>query len=296
MAAVIIPWNPDGPQWQGPYAADIGAVRRDGVVRQRWELPAPLPSAHPASSHPVERGMDVWLVILTGAPAAQGLIGHGTVAVVRGAAPEDGVTPVEIDFDALLARGDQLALPLLVDRVPGVLAADGRPIVIEGTEEAAMRAAWRDAVVPDPGSLDPVPGSLPPAAGKRVQVNRFEHDPDVRRIVVAHRGSSCHACGLDFEQRYGLTGGDLIQLHHVTPQEYVDADYEPDPLVDLVPLCPTCHAVAHSRWPRPYGVGELRAMLARSGFLHGTVLTDEQLAAQASAARILGASSGPERA
>ncbi|MBG6224817.1 5-methylcytosine-specific restriction protein A [Arthrobacter sp. CAN_A2] len=306
MAAVIIPWNPDEPHWDGPYAADVDAVRRAGVVRQRWTLPSHLASSHAAASHvspshgagPVittERGMDVWLVILTGPPAAQGLIGHGTLAVVGGTAPEDEpVTPVEIDFDALLAHGDQLALPRLVECVPGVLAADGRPVVIEGADEAAMRAAWREAFTPDVGSLDPAPGSLPPTAGMRVQVNRFERDPDVRRVVVAHRGAACHACGLDFEQRYGLDGGDLVQMHHITPPEYVDADYAVDPLVDLVPLCPSCHVVAHSRWPRPYGISELRVMLARSGFLRGTALTDEQLAAESGAARILDASSDPD--
>ncbi|WP_052274251.1 HNH endonuclease [Arthrobacter sp. L77] len=311
MAAVIIPWNPAEPQWDGPYGADVDAVRRDGLVRQRWTLPAHLSSSHAAASHghashaagsrfagrrfAASRGMDVWLVILAGPPAAQGLIGHGSLAVVGSPTPEDEpTTSVEIDFDALLAYGDQLALPRLVDRVPGVLAADGRPVVIEGTDEDAMRAVWREAFTPDAGSLEPAPGSLPPAAGKRVQANRFERDPEVRRTVVAHRGAACHACGLDFEQRYGLDGGDLIQMHHITPPEYVDADYAVDPLVDLVPLCPSCHVVAHSRWPRPYGVGELRGMLARSGFLRGSALTEEQLAAEAGAARILDASSGPD--
>ncbi|MHA7284155.1 HNH endonuclease [Arthrobacter sp. TMS2-4] len=300
MAAVIIPWNPGGPQWDGPFAAAVDAVRRHGVVRQRWVLPAHLTSPHSTSWHAgspcaAERGMEVWLVILTGPPAGQGLIGHGVLAVVGASGPGDEpTTPVDIDFDALLPHGDQLALPRLVDRVQGVLAAAVGPVVIDGTDEAALRAAWREAYAPDAGSVEPVPGSLPPAAGKRVQVDRFERDPDVRRTVVAHLGASCHACGLDFEQRYGLDGGDLVQVHHITPPEYVDADYDADPLVDLVPLCPTCHVVAHSRWPRPYGVGELREMLARSGFLRGTALTDEQLAAEAGAIRILDASSGPD--
>ena len=296
MVAVIIPWNPDEPQWHGPYVTDVDAVRRDGVIRQRWTLPVLLASSHAASSPTVPSlGMDVWLVILTGPPAAQGLIGHGTLAVVGTSGPEhEPTTPAEIEFDALLPHGDQLALTRLVELAPGVLAADGRPIVIEGTDEAALRTAWREAFTPDAGSLDPAPGSLPPAAGKRVQVNRFEHDPDVRRTVIAHRGSACHACGLDFEQRYGLDGSDLIHMHHITPPEYVDADYAVDPLVDLVPLCPSCHVVAHSRWPLPYGVGELRGMLARSGFLRGSALTDEQLAAESGAARILDASSGPD--
>ncbi|WP_434994576.1 HNH endonuclease [Arthrobacter sp. Ld5] len=290
MSAVIIPWNPGEPPWDRPYAADVDAVRRDGVVRQHWTL-----SPGVASPVVAVRGMEVWLVILTGPPAAQGLIGHGILAAVGAPGAEHvTTTPVEIDFDALLPYGDQLPLPRLVDRVPGVLAAVGRPVVIDGTDEAAMRAVWREACLPDAGSLEPAPGSLPPTACTRVQANRFERDPEMRRTVVAHRGAACHACGLDFEQRYGLDGDALVQMHHITPPEYVDADYDVDPLVDLVPLCPTCHVVAHSRWPRPYGVGELREMLARSGFLSGTALTAEQLAAEAAAARILGASSDPK--
>ncbi|PPB50143.1 hypothetical protein C4K88_05615 [Arthrobacter pityocampae] len=294
MAALIIPWNPDDQQWDGPYAADVDAARRDGVILQRWTLPAHLASPHRGASQPVaERGMDVWLVILTGPRAGQGLIGHGTLAAV-GALEDGPTTPVQIAFDALLPRGDQVALEPLVERVPGVLAAAGRPVVIDGTEETAMRAVWRESFAPETASVDPAPGSLPPAARKRVDVDRFEHDPGLRRAVVAHHGSTCHACGLDFEHKYGLDGGDLVQMHHITPPEYVGADYDVDPLVDLVPLCATCHVVAHSRWPRPYGIGELREMLARSGFLRGTALTDEQLAAESAAARILEASSEPD--
>ena len=41
--------------------------------------------------------------------------------------------------------------------------------------------------------------------------------------------------------------------------------YVLDPLQDLVPVCPNCHAVIHLRREGVYGVEEVRAMLRRFG-------------------------------
>jgi 5-methylcytosine-specific restriction protein A len=283
MTALIIEWDPERPEWRGTYASDVGTVRSTGVVRQRWMVPARTPLDH---------GMDVWVVVAGRRPAMRGLIGHGTLAgipsAVAAARGSDGPAQcIEIDFDSLLPHGDQVSLDQLVERIPALAGSFG-VLAIDGGTEVAMRSLWATAGSPEPGSLDPVPGALPSTAIRRVVVNRFERDPELRRVAVAHRGSACHACGMDFEQGYGVTA-ELIQVHHITPLELLDAGYEVDPLVDLIPLCPNCHVVAHSRWPEPLTVEEIRSRLRTSGFLRGSALTDEQLEAEAAAARILGA-------
>ena len=65
------------------------------------------------------------------------------------------------------------------------------------------------------------------------------------------------------ESRYGSIAAGMIEAHHVTPVSELGPDYVIDPLDDLVPLCPNCHAVAHRRNP-PLSVSEVKA------FLHGT--------------------------
>lgn len=283
MTAVILQWDPARSGWTGTYAADVDTVKKTGVVRKHWDVPQ-----HP----PVLEGMDVWLLILADLPELTGLLGHGIVtrATFRGPIVAPSTSPVhrvEVDFDALLPRGDHVPLP----QSTGSGLRDGPgpwTTLLDATDELSLRSAWAEALRPDAGSTAPVPGALPAAAVRRVVVDTFEQDADLRRIALAYRGSVCHACGLDFEQTYGAVGNDVIDVHHITPLAHIDAQYEPDPLVDLIPLCHNCHVVAHSRWPEPYSVQEIKGMLRSGGFLRGSVMTAEQLAAEAAAARILG--------
>ncbi|MGH8226507.1 MAG: HNH endonuclease [Steroidobacteraceae bacterium] len=52
----------------------------------------------------------------------------------------------------------------------------------------------------------------------------------------------------------------LIHVHHVKPLSAVGRGYQVDPVKDLIPICPNCHAVAHHRDP-PYSPEELRDLL-----------------------------------
>ncbi|MDN4611901.1 HNH endonuclease [Arthrobacter burdickii] len=283
MTALIIEWDPERPGWRGTFASDVGTVRSTGVLRQRWMVPARTPLDH---------GMDVWLIVAGRRPAMRGLIGHGSLAGIASDGAAAGGTDepaqcIEVDFDNLLPHGDQVPLDQLIERLPALAGGFG-VLAVDGGTGVALRSLWAATGSPEPGSLDPIPGALPSTATQHVVVNRFERDPELRRVAVAHRGSACHACGMDFEQGYG-GAADLIQVHHITPLELVDSGYEVDPLVDLIPLCANCHVVAHSRWPEPLTVEEIRTRLRTSGFLRGSVLTDEQLDAEAAAARILGA-------
>ena len=115
----------------------------------------------------------------------------------------------------------------------------------------------------------PVPGTVPAAAVTRVEVNRYEHSPDARRVCVAHHGTSCAACGFSFEIAYGEIGKDFIPVHHLVPVSQLGSSYELDPVTDLVPLCANCHAMAHHGVTDPAHVAELRRIMAAAGFLTG---------------------------
>ncbi|WP_104117410.1 hypothetical protein [Arthrobacter sp. B1805] len=279
MAAVILAWNPDESQWTGTYPADMQTVRKAGVLRRAWTIPSPAA---------LDPGMDVWFLVVGRQQAMRGLIGHGTLAGISGRTAT-GKVRLDIDVDVLLAHGDQVGMYLVAERIPELATTEFDALVVSGSAETALRALWAEANAPEAASVFPVPGALPASAVTRIAVNSFEHDGDLRRVALAHRGSACHACGLDFEQVYGVAAADLVQVHLITPLAHIDETYSPDALVDLIPLCPSCHVVVHSRWPDPYSVEEVRALLRRSGFLRGTVLSDEQLEAEAAAARMLGA-------
>jgi predicted HNH restriction endonuclease len=97
-------------------------------------------------------------------------------------------------------------------------------------------------------------------ATQQIMVNRYERDGRARYACVAHYGTTCRACGLDFGERYGQLGQGFIHVHHTRPLAGIRQEYSPDPVRDLIPVCPNCHGMLHRREP-PLSVEELRAML-----------------------------------
>lgn len=97
-------------------------------------------------------------------------------------------------------------------------------------------------------------------AVQRVLVNRYERDRDARAKAIQHHGLRCHACGFDFALAYGPLGEGFIHVHHSVPLSKIGKSYIVDPINDLRPVCPNCHAMLHKRVP-PYGIDELREIL-----------------------------------
>jgi 5-methylcytosine-specific restriction protein A len=115
-------------------------------------------------------------------------------------------------------------------------------------------------------SFAPIPEEVdhlefPPWATRHVYVNAYERDPRARAACIAHYGCRCVVCGFDFERRTGPDGRCLIQVHHLTPATRLRGGYAVNPVRDLRPLCPNCHALVHHREP-PYALEEVQAMLA----------------------------------
>lgn len=99
-------------------------------------------------------------------------------------------------------------------------------------------------------------------AMKRVPVNAYERNPKARRACLRHHGTNCSVCGFSFEERYGEIGAGYIHVHHLKPLAQAGGEYELDPVEDLRPVCPNCHAMLHKKKP-PYGIEELKEILGR---------------------------------
>lgn len=82
-------------------------------------------------------------------------------------------------------------------------------------------------------------------AKKRVTVNSYERDPEARLACIAHYGTTCQCCGFDFEEVYGEHGKGFIHVHHVKALSTLGEGYKLNPVKDLIPLCPNCHAMVH---------------------------------------------------
>ena len=82
-------------------------------------------------------------------------------------------------------------------------------------------------------------------AKKTVVVNQYERNPKARRECIAANGYKCKVCGMDFEKIYGEIGKDFIHVHHVVPISSIGKEYKLNPVNELVPVCPNCHAMLH---------------------------------------------------
>lgn len=96
-------------------------------------------------------------------------------------------------------------------------------------------------------------------ASLHVIVNRYERDRIARAACLQALGTSCDICKTDLSAIYGEIADGLIHVHHLKPLSSVDGEYQVDPVRDLIPICPNCHAVVHRRDPplSPEAVREL---------------------------------------
>jgi predicted HNH restriction endonuclease len=83
---------------------------------------------------------------------------------------------------------------------------------------------------------------------KKVVTNTYyERNPRARKRCLQFWGYTCVVCGFNFQETYGRIGEDYIHVHHLIPISEVKQAYEVDPIKDLRPVCPNCHAMIHSK-------------------------------------------------
>lgn len=97
-------------------------------------------------------------------------------------------------------------------------------------------------------------------AKKKVTVNSYERDSKARQKCLEHFGYNCAVCEMNFKDRYKGIEGNPIHVHHLNPISESNGERKVDPLEDLIPVCPNCHAVIHSN-PGLYSIGEAKEML-----------------------------------
>jgi len=98
----------------------------------------------------------------------------------------------------------------------------------------------------------------------QVLVNGYERNERARRACIAHFGTVCQVCEFDFARFYGPMGRGVIHVHHRTQLSDRNGEYEVDPIRDLIPVCPNCHAMIHLTRV-PLDIELLRGLVAANG-------------------------------
>jgi 5-methylcytosine-specific restriction protein A len=114
--------------------------------------------------------------------------------------------------------------------------------------------------------------TLSEGAKKQVVVNAYERNPKARQECIKYYGTKCNICNFDFEKQYGEIGKGFIHIHHIKPLSEINEEYEVNPIQDLRPVCPNCHAMIHKRNP-PYSMEEIQSLLTKKTY--NNALDDE---------------------
>lgn len=111
-------------------------------------------------------------------------------------------------------------------------------------------------------------GKLKEGAQRQIVVNAYERNPQARKACISHYKKlnngevKCEICGFNFGKQYGLEFSGKIHIHHIVEISSIGEEYEVDAVKDLIPVCPNCHMVIHSKKP-PYTPDEVKAMLKK---------------------------------
>ena len=169
-----------------------------------------------------------------------------------------------------------------IDKVFQVLADDYRSGVTPSAKKAASKVAkkvrtrWqRNAGQTSknqpqrndfPDEIDEN-ASLPEGAKRQVTVNAYERNRKARDLCIKKYKAQCCICGFSFSETYGEVAKGFIHVHHVKLLSEIRMKYTVDPVKDLRPVCPNCHAVIHIRKGEPaFRPEEVEALLRRSGY------------------------------
>ncbi|MEG4267597.1 HNH endonuclease, partial [Microcoleus sp. Pol12A4] len=60
-----------------------------------------------------------------------------------------------------------------------------------------------------------------------------------------------------------VTPPGFIHVHHIIPLSEINQEYEVNPIQDLRPLCPNCHAMIHRKYP-PFTIEEIKDLLSKN--------------------------------
>lgn len=96
----------------------------------------------------------------------------------------------------------------------------------------------------------------------QVTINSYERNPEARKRCIEYYGISCYVCGFNFGQVFGAVAEGFIHVHHLKPLSEIGEEYQVNPVNDLRPVCPNCHAMIH-QGGQIRSIEEVKALLKR---------------------------------
>lgn len=154
-----------------------------------------------------------------------------------------------------IAAGKRRAPPWIASHSPGVIRFLESYLQLSLPQQVTPSDQYIGDHLDEASASDFNEGAL-----TRCTRNVFERNRTARSACLAHYGSQCFACGVILADQYGEMANDVIHVHHLVPLSEIRQKYKINPIRDLRPLCPNCHAVVHLQSP-PLSPEHLRKLL-----------------------------------
>jgi 5-methylcytosine-specific restriction protein A len=269
VSTYLLLWNPTKWPWKA-LAHDVEQVRRKGFVDDVWSC---------GNTKKIKRDDRVFLLRTHVAP--RGIMASGIVTRRPFMRPRPEWNPslrkntalaIGVRFYSLFHPEHDGILPIAelqtenLARFPWGTRSGG--ISIPPPAAAELEASWSGFLMAQgqkPTSFpDEVttPAQFFEGATRQISVNIYERSPTARQKCIDHYKCRCAVCEFDFEQVFGELGRGFIHVHHLKPLSEIRQEYEIDPLDDLRPICPNCHAMIH-RNPQMMSIEDLKRLVQR---------------------------------
>jgi 5-methylcytosine-specific restriction protein A len=262
MRTFLLSWNPT--QWSWDYLHDsIAQVAQHGYSDDHWSC---------GNRRDIDIGDRFYLIRLGSDP--RGIVASGYVTSAayddahwdkQRAANGDTSIYVKVRFDAI---AEEPIIPITeLDQPPlntfhwhtqssGILIPNDIADAIE--QLWVSRDSARQSRLPEELAACPV---YIEGLGRQIVVNAHERNPAARRKCLEHYGYTCACCDTALSNIYGAIADEFIHVHHLKPLADIGQSYIVDPIHDLVPVCPNCHAIIHLSNP-PLTVPDVRDLVA----------------------------------
>jgi 5-methylcytosine-specific restriction enzyme A len=260
----LFAWNPNKWKWTS-LEQSIEQLENSGKVTERWSC---------VSHKLIKPGDRAFIVRLGSEPRgifAAGYVVSEPFLSKHWSGDDKDVYRVLIDFEVLLNPEKEpiLTLDILktgnLEKQQWTPQSSGISIKPELVEE--LEAVWFDFLTTQNIRLNPYAQSdneetktYTEGTANQIIQTRYERNPYARVACINHYGYSCSVCEFDFEKRFGELGKNFIHVHHLTQVATVGKTYQVDPIKDLRPVCPNCHAMLHRQNP-PLTIEELKIWL-----------------------------------
>ena len=262
MRTFLLTWNPNQWPWDDLHDS-IARVATLGYADYRWSC---------GNRRDIDFGDRIFLIRLGSDP--RGIVASGFVTSPAFDGPHwdkqrsakgDKTIYVNVRFD-LIAEIPSIQITELNEPPFNTVHwhSQSSGVLIPTDVAKAVEQLWNSRIAFHQCRLPEELASCPiyiEGLGRQVVVNAYERNAAARTKCLEHHGYICSCCDTVLSNVYGPIANEFIHVHHLVPLTDIRQSYVVDPKTDLIPVCPTCHAVIHLRNP-PLTVEEVRELLA----------------------------------